>query len=170
MVAVLIYTDGSFEPGVGGAEARIGGVLIEKRKRPRVFGAEVPKCLLQRWFDSGKQHLVGQVEMYGILVAKYNWRKILTGRRVILFIDNFAVLDCYIPGTSKERTWRDILCHLEKIDEEFPCFVWATRVPSESNVADPPSRGSLEGLQLLGELIHDETWCPMAETKLVRCC
>ena len=52
-------------------------------------------------------------------------------------------LDCYIPGTSKERSWRELLLGIEEIDMKHPCYTWATRVPLESNVADPPAEATL---------------------------
>ena len=93
----------------------------------------------------------------------------LHNRKVILFIDNWAVLDCYIPGTSKERTWRQLLLAIEDTDYDFPCYAWATRVPSESNVADPPSRGTLEPLSFLGPMVIDNPECPCVQRLLQSC-
>ena len=78
-----------------------------------------------------KELLIGQVEMYAVVIARTIWRNFLQGRKVILFLDNWAVLDCYIPGTSKERSWRELLLSMEEIDLMHPCYIWATRVPSE---------------------------------------
>ena len=53
------------------------------------------------------------------------------------------MLDCYIPGSARQKTWREILLCVERIDHRFPSQIWAARVPSESNVADAPSRGTI---------------------------
>lgn len=166
---VLLFTDGSFEPSVDGDKAMIGGVLIIDGFPCRVFGGHVPSDLLDRWRKAGKEHLIGQVEMYAIVVARYLWKHLLQNRRVILFVDNWGVLDCYIPGTSKERTWRELLLRIEEIDATHPSYIWATRVPSESNVADPPSRGLLSPIQFLGELVVDEPCCPIVNICLKSC-
>ena len=97
----------------------------------------MPTALLDRWRAAGKEHLIGQVELYGVLVARSLWREELHNRRSIFFIDNWGVLDCVIPGTSKDSTWREMLMEMEEIDASFPTFIWAAHVPSESNLADP---------------------------------
>ena len=158
---LLVFTDGSYEPGNDTDVAMIGGVLLEGCKAARVFGFHVPKELLDRWHDDGKEHLIGQVEMYAIAVAREIWKTRLLDKRVILFVDNWPVLDCYIPGSARQKTWREILLCVDKIDNDFPSQIWATRVPSESNVADPPSRGTLEPIRFLGEIVVDRTSCPM---------
>ena len=159
---VIVYTDGSFEVQDGKELARIGGVLIKEGSDVRVFGCHVPEALLQFWHDYGKEHLIGQVELFAVVIARILWKELLHNRGVILFIDNWAVLDAYIPGNSREKTWRQLLLKLEEIDSVLPAHVWASRVPSESNVADPPSRGSLNGLQFLGPLDVDKARCPFS--------
>ena len=125
---VLLFTDGSSET----SGSMIGGVLIDGFKPTVVFGAHVPCKLIELWHRAGKEHIIGQVELYAIVVARYLWRDQLHNRRVLMFVDNWAVLDAYIPGTSKETTWRALMYFLEKIDMDQPCYAWATRVPSES--------------------------------------
>ena len=166
---LLLYTDGSYEPGVTSEVAMIGGVLLDGTAPARVFGSHVPKDLLARWHNEGKEHLIGQVEMYAVAVARDVWKERLHNRRGIIFIDNWPVLDCYIPGTAKQKTWREILLSIERVDKEFPAQLWASRVPSESNIADPPSRGTLEPIRFLGQLLIDEPKCPMNGHPLETC-
>ena len=147
----------------------IGGVLIMHGQACRVFGNHVPQELLKMWHDAGKEHLIGQIELYALVVARFVWRKLLSGRKVIAFIDNWAVLDCYIPGTSREKTWRELLLCIEQIDFGYPSYIWATRVPSESNIADPPSRGSVDALKFLGDLEIDAPMCPIVDVPLKSC-
>ena len=96
------------------------------------MGCHVNDELLGRWHSDGKEYLMGQAEMYAVAVARYLWKERLVNRRVIMFVDNWPVLDCYMPGSAEQRTWREILLCIEKIDGDFPAQVWATRVPSES--------------------------------------
>ena len=67
---VLVYTDGSYEQSLEGEQAMIGGVLISAGMRCRAFGNHVPKELLKRWHDLGKEHLIGQVEMYAVVYSE----------------------------------------------------------------------------------------------------
>eukprot|EP00435_Cladocopium_sp_Y103_P070955 s1184_g36.t1 len=166
---VLVFTDGSFESEGDVETAMVGGVLLDGDGPARTFGCHVPSDMLQRWHADGKEHLIGQVEMYGVAVARSVWKRQLHNRRTILFIDNWPVLDCYIPGTARQKSWREILLSIEEIDMLYPSQVWATRVPSESNVADPPSRGTIEPLKFLGRIELDEAFCPITKVKLDSC-
>lgn len=56
---------------------------------------------------------------------------------------------------------------IEEVDADSPSFVWAARVPSDSNVADLPSRGSLNGLDFLGEISVVAPVCPLTSETMV---
>ena len=105
----------------------------------RAFGAVVPSILLETWHAKGKRHLFGQVEMYTVLLARSCWADALDNSRVIFFVDHSGVLAACISGSSKEETWRKLLCALEKADER-PALQWFSRVPSHSNISDGPSK------------------------------
>ena len=85
--------------------------------------------------------MIGLVELYAVAVALQHWRGILAGRRVLLFVDNWPVIDVLIRGSSSVGTWRDLLQFMEDNQCEEPPFLWVARVPSKSNPADGPSRG-----------------------------
>ena len=159
---VLVYTDGSFEDERGA----IGGVILAEGVRPQVFGCDVPKILLDEWHEQGKEHLIGLVELYAVVVARMVWRDMLAGRRCIFFIDNWGVLDSVIPGTSRDKSWRTLLLELERIDFSSPTWIWACRVPSESNISDAPSRGHLNGLEFLGKIDVVTPICPLLKIPL----
>jgi hypothetical protein len=36
----------------------------------------------------GKKHIVGLVELYAVVLARYRWDHLLRGCRVIFFVDN----------------------------------------------------------------------------------
>jgi hypothetical protein len=57
-------------------------------------------------------------------------------------------LDVLVKGTSLQPEWRDLLLLLEDpLEDNF--MLWVARVPSSSNIADPPSRGSTVELDFL---------------------
>eukprot|EP00435_Cladocopium_sp_Y103_P004644 s2855_g1.t1 len=74
---ILLFTDGSFEPGGDEESALIGGVLLCEGMQCRVFGSHVPPELLEKWHAAGKEHLIGQVEMYAVAVARALWKQVL---------------------------------------------------------------------------------------------
>ena len=72
----------------------------------------------------------------------------LKGRRVIFFVDNIPSMRSLIKGTSSERQWRELLRSLESIEIRGPTYSWFARAPSDSNIADGPSRDDYSGLEL----------------------
>ena len=111
---VVIFTDGAYEDGDEGAT--IGGVVIAPGMPVEVFGALVPDQLISQWKSEGKVHLIGPIDMYAIVVARSLWKTIIGGRRALLFVDNWPVLDTFVKGTAVEKIWRQLLMVLEKED------------------------------------------------------
>ena len=161
----LVFTDGAYEPGLDGAPGvgSIGGVLFHWSSCSgwscRAFGCILPSDLISRWSKGGKRHLIGQVEMSAVVVARVLWKRFLDLKRVIFFVDHGGVLASAIRGTSKERTWRELLLKFEEADAEGPCIGWFSRVPSKSNVSDGPSRGSFKELSAITPFTRDHPVC-----------
>ena len=62
--------------------------------------------------------------------------------------------------------WRRLLLELERIDQGVDSLCWMARVPSPSNVADPPSRGQWSEIEFLKPYVLDEAFCPITGKKL----
>ena len=163
---VLIYTDGSLEYEDGIPIAKIGGVCISSLGT-EVFGATVPGNLLEVWMEGGvKEHVIGLVEMYAVLVALETWDSWICGERILIFVDNWPVVDALVKGTSGQATWRDMLMAFERIDERQQTLHWVCRVPSSSNPADPPSRGTVETIAFLKPFSICNGKCPLTNALL----
>ena len=159
---VLIFTDGSLEYPEGKAEANIGGVCILPSGHTEVFGARVSNELLDVWTEGGeKEHVIGLVELYAVLVAMKRWSEYISSQRVIIFVDNWPAVDSLVKGVSSQPTWRDLLMIFETLDEEQQSLHWIARVPSPSNPADPPSRSSLSELDFLRPFEVCQCQCPV---------
>ena len=91
---IVVFADGCFEPG-SDVPAGVGGVMFCPTSfgsvQVRAFGAVVPSMLLDTWHAKGKRHLIGQVEMYAVLLARSCWADVLDGSRVIFFVDHSGV-------------------------------------------------------------------------------
>ena len=147
---ILVFTDGACEPSASGFTATVGGVLLMPSAGVKlVFGCHVPSTLVAQWAE-GRKHVIGQIELYAVVLARVLWSKHLGNSRVIFFVDHSGVLSSCINGCSHDTSWRKLLLHLEEADESAPCLGWWHRVPSASNVADPPSRGKWQELAFLG--------------------
>ena len=57
---------------------------------------------------------------------------------------------------------------LEKLDSDTDCLIWMARVPSASNVADPPSRGRWDEIEFLQPFDVCFPFCPVTG-KALRC-
>eukprot|EP00435_Cladocopium_sp_Y103_P038153 s357_g10.t1 len=164
---VLVFTDGSLEYENGEPVASIGGVCIEPNGAVQVFGASVPMELLNIWMEDGeKEHAIGLVELYAVLVALHTWQVELQQNRLLIFVDNWPVVDALVKGVSGQSTWRDLLMTYEMLDERIQPLAWVARVPSSSNPADPPSRGTLVGLEFLMPFNVCQCKCPVMQREL----
>ena len=81
------------------------------------------------------------IELIGVLVSLILFSEVLDGRAFLGFVDNEPGKHSIVKGTSSSVEASKIvedICHLE-IDMKALAF-WE-RIPSQSNMADAPSRG-----------------------------
>ena len=159
---VLVFTDGASE----GCIHTVGGVLIDQCSGPpQIFSGVVPASLTEAW-GAELKHIIGPVELYAVILARSVWHKILCRRRCIYFVDNNSSMDCLIRGTSASRIFRELLLCFEKLELSGPSWPWFSRVASESNISDKPSRGRFDPvLDQLGA-IKVKPVCPITGTRL----
>ena len=163
----LLFTDGALEYDKGGKPyASIGGVLVTRKGEVYCFGCDVPEQLLGTWQTDGRVHVIGLVELYAAITGLNTWRNMLCNERVLLFTDSWPAFDAIVKGTASVKEWRNLLLDLEKIDDEFPTFLWAARVPSASNPADPPSRRNISDIGFLGDIKVIDARCPVMNVDL----
>ena len=161
----VLFTDGAVERnGEGDTEATVGGVLFVDGSI-HVFGTRVHPTVLENWL-SELVHPVGLTELYGVVTAFKTWSHLLCHKRVIAFCENWTAIDVCIKGTSQLRMWRQLLLELERVDENTDSLCWMARVPSQSNIADPPSRGQWSELNFLKPFVLDTPFCPVTGMKL----
>lgn len=134
---IVIFTDGACEP----EGTSIGGMFFEHGSRPQAFGAMLSDEVVQKWASKvGQKQVIGQAEIFPVLVARLTWSRRLQGRRVLYFIDNdsarLALIKSYSPVLSSLR----IISDCTVWDCRHDCTSWYARVPTEANCADGPSR------------------------------
>ena len=160
---VLVFTDGASE----GDLHTVGGVLFDPElDRPEFFSGVLPQALVEDWQESMK-HVIGPVELYAVVLARSVWSTALSQRRCVFFIDNSSAMDACIKGTSPSPAFRKLLLEFERLELREPCWPWFTRVPSESNVADGPSRGDFA---IVCDVFHGRRVvpsCPLTGAELV---
>ena len=133
---VLVFTDGACEP----EGTTVGGVVFSGNI-VEAFGFKVSQAQVDSWKTKlNQEQVIGQAELFPVLVAKWTWAKLLTGRRCIFFIDNEAarlgLVKAYSPVLPSLAIIMDCLSwdYRHKVDS------WYSRVPSKSNISDGPSR------------------------------
>ena len=68
------------------------------------------------------------------------WKSFLKRCNVVSYMDNDGVRDCLIACHCPSANATAILDACVKLENELEWNVWYSRVPTESNVADEPSR------------------------------
>jgi hypothetical protein len=85
--------------------ANIGGVCILPDGETEIFGAAVPPELIHVWTEGGeKEHVIGLVELYAVLFAMHLWTSHISGERLLIFVDNWPVVDALVKGVSGQPT------------------------------------------------------------------
>ena len=143
---ICVFTDGACEGPEDSPVCSIGGVMYHQvggHWCARFFSCSVPANIIKRWSEAGKKHLIGPVELYAVVCARRVWSHYLNRERVLFFVDHSGVHAACVSGTSKDPIWRSLLVELECADADA-MMGWIARVPSPSNPADAPSRGSAD--------------------------
>jgi len=137
----VVFVDGACEQ----EGTSIGGVLLDGH-RIECFGATLPSHLVAEWKTRDEQwQVIGQAEIFPLLVARLTWREVLRGRRVIYFLDNDSARQAAIRSYSPVPSSVKILMQMVEFDFVETSLPWYTRVPTEVNVADEPSRMKYAG-------------------------
>jgi len=131
--AASLYTDAQ---GGGG----IGGVLYIEDSEPRQFGIKVGSEFTGLFGQ--RRTFIVPLELLAVTVGLYLFRHELVGARVQFFIDNRPVLFCLRKGRCKKEDINCLVLLTVDIAASLGVciFKW---VPSNLNVADPPSRSQL---------------------------
>ena len=135
---VVIFTDAAYEHGI----ASYGVVVIDRFTDTRlVAGGRIPDSLVRFWRLDSPEQVIGQAEAFAVVAARQSFSRLLTGRRAIYFVDNEGAREVLIKGGSRSRTMLLLASIFFELENEDQGVTWLERVPSQSNIADPPSRG-----------------------------
>ena len=149
---VLLFTDGAYEPEGDDMQGSAGLVIIDVVNNFKVVQpVVVPVDLHQHWKREGSKQLIALMELWPVVVAIQNHGKRLYHRRCLSFIDNNAVRDGLIKGSSPLCDMFSLLSVVSLDIATFSLSMWFTRIPLKSNPADDPSRGRSSAMvKLLG--------------------
>ena len=146
----VCFTDGACE-GIDRNIVTVGGVLFDSRDSTfEFFGFHVSQDLVKEWKSRGVTQVIGQAEVYPVLLIKMRWKTKLHQRRCIFFLDSDAARESLVKASTGSDATRDMLLVNSSLDTEIEGLSWYSRVPTESNIGDDPSRLDFSELLELG--------------------
>ena len=100
---VLVFSDGACEDD----GTSVGAVLFDPlSSKLHCFGAEISQRTLNTWKSRLEQtQVIGQAELFPLLVARLTWHKILAGRRCIFFSRQRERQDCHDKGIQSSTVF-----------------------------------------------------------------
>eukprot|EP00435_Cladocopium_sp_Y103_P046836 s740_g13.t1 len=91
-----------------------------------------------------KKQIIFETETLAAVVACFLWKEKMVNKRCLLFVDNEGAKFSLLKGIPDNITV-DLLSEIfAELEAELHANVWPARVPSKSNIADPPSRGDID--------------------------
>ena len=123
----------------------IGGVCFEDCDGQwEFFSVQLEDEHLEQLGANHKKQVFFEAETLAAVTAFMLWSPRFSGKRCHLFVDNEGSKFSLISGTSENSTVADLVRQFTAFELKQHCFLWVSRVPSYSNIADSPSRNESE--------------------------
>ena len=116
---VRVYTDGACESN--GELVSCGAVMFRDGFQPEIFGVKVDDEIVRHWRNGGdKLQVIGQAELFPVLLVKAVWGSRLEGKGAIVFLDNESAKCACIKGWSPAKASNDTLRAIGLSSPEYP--------------------------------------------------
>jgi hypothetical protein len=155
----LFFTDGSAD-GVLLQTVGVGGLYLPPDGgRPEYFSELVPAWLVAEWQSTGSKQCIMQGELLPVIIAKRLWKVQAQSARCITYVDNDSAREALVKGSSTNEFSRTLLMHSVIEDAKSRALHWYSRVSSEGNPSDGPSRLNFALMEKLGAIrIRVQDW------------
>ena len=155
----LFFTDGSAD-GTVLQKVGVGGLYLPPDGgRPEYFSEQVPADLVAMWQSAGSRQCIMQGELLPVVIAKRLWGPRTHSARCLTFVDNDSARESLVRGTSSNSYSKGLLLHSVIEDAKSGALHWYSRVSSEGNPSDEPSRMNSSLMEKLGALrVRVELW------------
>ena len=142
-----IYTDACFEPQRENWICGLGGVLVNPLGcKVAFFSVELSMEQRHALGSECKKTIIFEAELLAMVLAFSVWKSALGSSSIICFVDNNSARDVAISGCGRNSVANVLVEFLLKLEMATNVTPWYTRVPTPSNIADEPSRGSIQTL------------------------
>ena len=144
---VHIFTDGSLEGDAdSGLSAGLGAVLVDQHgKCIKAFSYEPTQDDVQ--VVGGKIH---QLEILPVIMSCVAFADDISSKFIYIHVDNVAAQSALINAGSVNHSSRSLVYLFLDFEQRLKFVPWISRVASASNIADGPSRSSMDKVESLG--------------------
>ena len=137
----FIFTDASHESGGEFSVAGVGAVLVNSLgEKVNFFSERLDDDLLTKINVSKRKTIIFECEFFAVFCAMWLWKEMLAGSTNVIHTDSDGVRDAFISCHTTSDNALPILNACLQLEFEQSWNVWIARVPTESNIADEPSR------------------------------
>ena len=145
---VCIFTDACYESEAVSWKSGVGGVCFESWDGPwEFFSLELFDEDLEFLGVNHKKQVIFEAETLAAVISFMLWSLKFSSKRCHLFVDNEGTKFSLISGTSENSTVAELVEQFTAFELKQHCYLWVSRVPSYSNIADAPSRNDLSMLK-----------------------
>ena len=144
---VCVFTDACYEAEAKDWRSGIGGVCLDDWDGCwEFFSIQLHERELACLGENHKKQVIFEAETLAAVVSFMLWSSKCSSRRCHLFVDNEGSKFSLISGASENSTVAELVSQFNAFELEQHCYLWVSRVPSYSNIADAPSRNDVEFL------------------------
>ena len=144
----LIFTDACYERSSRDWPCGIGGILILPDNQTFSFSVPLDSHDRQLLGEDVKKQIIFEAETLAALVALALWHDKIECMKCFLFVDNEGAKFSLLKGVSDNTVVDFLVERFAELEAKANLFLWISRVPSKSNIADEPSRGAPFAIKL----------------------
>jgi hypothetical protein len=150
-----LFTDACYEPTAKHWVCGLGAILISPDGIPAAaFSLSLTEDQMAALGAKCKRSIIFEAELLAMILAMRVWQPFISHTPLLAFIDNNSVRDVAISGKARGPIAARMVEFLLHLEDEASIWPWYARVPSESNIADPPSREKCDHISFKGRRVR----------------
>ena len=144
--AFILYTDASFENDRGHIAAVLFDVDNAKPGKARMIDTILSSPASPEMIGLFREtSTIFGLELTAVVMAIYQFRQRFTGKSIVVYVDNNAVLGALVKGQTAGNMAHSFITGMWMVASSLSMTIWFERVPSATNVADLPTRNKTPG-------------------------